>query len=164
MVNVITSRNVDSCDQVKDRGTKLLLLPIGMSKRSANTSHIDPKSKCIQWRINLAFVMNNEFTMNDICSFDSFVPSPSNLSICQSRLMDHSLNLDGPRIDYQAFSLQSSLVGVCLNNINENMTLQSVIDHVLDNLQVFSYSCRRFEMPQKLCMLLVVDFLRVDLF
>lgn len=122
--------------QVKERGTKLLLLPVGMTKRTANSSHIDPKSKALLWRINLAFVLDGGVSMTEICAFDSFVPTSSNVVVCQSQPVDQSLNPGGAKINFQAFSVHSALVGVCLNDVNENMSVQSIIENVLDNLPV----------------------------
>jgi hypothetical protein len=109
-----------------------------MTKRISNTSHIDPKSKSIMWRINLAFVINDSFSTSELCSFDSFVPNASHLPLFQSEKIDHSLNPNGAQLEYHGFSLKSSIVGVCLNNVNENKTIQNVIDQMIGNLQVSS--------------------------
>lgn len=108
-----------------------------MTKRISNTSHVDPKFKAIMWRINLAFVLNQSFTTHDLCNFDSFVPSATSLSIYQTEKIDHSLNQEGNKIDYQAFSLNSSIIGVCLHNVNENLTINDIITSIVGNLPVW---------------------------
>ncbi len=107
-----------------------------MTKRLSNTSHIDPQSKRIMWRVNIGFILDDSFVIPDLCAFDSFVPTSLSHPVHMSPKVDPSLNPESPYIEYQAFCLHSSLVGVCLNNIDENRVLNEIIQNLVQNLPV----------------------------
>lgn len=57
--------------QAKERGLAVLLQPQGMSKRRENTSRYDKRGNAIVWQLTLVFVLEVDFSMPDLLSYDA---------------------------------------------------------------------------------------------
>lgn len=121
--------------KAKDRGIKLLLMPPGMSKRNYNTSFLDHKTKSIKWRVNVAIVLNDLFTVADILPYETH---------CCGRTSHDKMHNSGENdeihvavsTDHFVYSLHASIVGVTLESVSENDTIEQILQSVVDNAEV----------------------------
>jgi hypothetical protein len=56
------------------RGINLLLLPPGMSRRNQNESYVNETSSSIFWKMTVTFVLNGDFSPQDIVNSDPGKP------------------------------------------------------------------------------------------
>lgn len=126
----------------KDRGIKLLLMPPGMSKRNYNTSHLDHKSKALKWRVNVAIILNEHFSVADVLPYETHCcgrTTQDKLVHFQQGHEQEDINI-ATSSDHFIYSLHASIVGVTLESISENDTIVSVLQSIFDNAQVSTTS------------------------
>ena len=121
----------------KDRGIKLLLMPPGMSKRNYNTSYVDHKSKTLKWRVNVAIVLNEHFSVADVLPYETHCCGRTTQD--KHQYHEHDDIHIAASSDHFVYSLHASIVGVTLESVSENDSVQSVLQSIFDTAQV-SYS------------------------
>lgn len=99
MINII---------QAKDRGTQLVLLPNGMTRREANNSYYNIKRREITWKV-----------------FVSFVTEPS---FCADSLL--RMDLNAVNAENKLYVSGNSLVGLFLDGVSEKCTLWDIMSRI----------------------------------
>jgi hypothetical protein len=94
-------------DKAKARGTHVLVMPPGMSKRKGNTTYYTAKSNAIAWKVHLVFIVGDSYA----------IPSLFNSALDN---VTTELNVDG------------SLVGITLPNVIESTTIEQLIGKFFD--------------------------------
>ena len=106
--------------QAKDRGTRLVLMPSGMSKRERNTSHYLAKGKnaagsvvrggIIKWKVYVVFIMGTAYHPTSLLRMEvDTTKGPNSLS----------------------FSDDGQLIGLEMNPMDENLTVLEALTNFL---------------------------------
>ena len=86
------------------------------------------------WRVNIAIVLNDQFTVADIVPYETHCCGKTPFS-----KSSHQENEEGISVfsnDYSVYSLHSSIVGITLECVNENDTILSILESIFNNLEV----------------------------
>jgi hypothetical protein len=108
----LPSLSLNSRLQVRKRGTKILLMPPGMSKRKENESFYDTKKSLIFWKIFFLFLQTPIFSVNEVISFSS-----------------------------NGNSKDGNFYGFNIIKINENASLKDVLQHYIESEEVRKTLC-----------------------
>lgn len=54
----------------QERGTQLVLMPPGMTKRTGNSSHYSVKEKLIYWKVFVVFIVRGSFAVENLLRID----------------------------------------------------------------------------------------------
>jgi hypothetical protein len=93
-------------------------MPPSMSKRELNTTRLQHRPQVgdvVLWKVGLIFILGNQYTAGMLTSID---------------LTNSSL---------KCIDMDRGLVSVCMSSVNENRTIEEIVEEIFDNNPVSIY-------------------------